>query len=140
MTTTPCIDYQGSKNTNGYGIRGKRPQLQMHRVAYCESRGVSLESIKGYVVRHTCDRPPCVNPEHLLLGTANDNVQDKVDRGRQCYGERNAMARMTDEMVKQMRAMQKELGLSQRRLAKAFGVSQTTAYRVVARKAWAHVT
>jgi hypothetical protein len=41
---------------------------------------------EGQVVRHSCDTPLCINPEHLILGTFLDNIQDKVDRGRCAKG------------------------------------------------------
>ncbi len=53
-----------------------------HRVAYCEANGVTLEAIKGIIVRHTCDNPGCVNPDHLILGSHQDNSNDMVQRGR----------------------------------------------------------
>jgi hypothetical protein len=37
---------------------------------------------KGKVVRHTCDNPSCINPEHLKLGSQPQNIQDMVERGR----------------------------------------------------------
>lgn len=37
---------------------------------------------KGLVVRHSCDNPPCCNPDHLLIGTQQDNVNDMIERGR----------------------------------------------------------
>jgi hypothetical protein len=56
---------------------GKRPA---HRVAWELAHGVSIG--EGLVIRHTCDHPPCVRPDHLLEGTVADNARDAVERGR----------------------------------------------------------
>lgn len=73
-----------SLSHNGYPrvcIDGKWRKL--HRVTYCKHHGLTLDDIQGQVVRHTCDTPNCINPEHLVIGTNADNMQDKVDRDRQ---------------------------------------------------------
>lgn len=58
----------------------------------------------GQVVRHTCDNPLCINPEHLVAGTHADNVQDRVERGRSAKGERNGRAKLTPAQVLEIRA------------------------------------
>lgn len=72
-----CFVWDRSRNTDGYPRMGGN--VKVHRLVYELSSG---EDIKGLVVRHTCDNPKCINPEHLLKGTPRDNVQDRVDRGR----------------------------------------------------------
>jgi hypothetical protein len=66
----------------GYGrIRTsfrKNPMLA-HRVTYMLMNGPIPEDL---VVRHTCDNPPCVRPDHLVVGTSGDNTQDCIERGR----------------------------------------------------------
>ena len=46
----------------------------------------------GMFVCHTCDNPPCCNPEHLFTGTHDDNMADKVAKGRQSRGDTHAAA------------------------------------------------
>ncbi|ACP44084.1 hypothetical protein VPP93_gp13 [Vibrio phage VP93] len=44
--------------------------------------GLKLSEIKHVVVRHTCDNPRCINPDHLIGGTIADNNRDRAERGR----------------------------------------------------------
>lgn len=66
---------------DGYGRidRGGR-ELLLHRYVYSITFGIILEP--GMVVRHKCDNPSCINPEHLELGTQLENMQDKILRNR----------------------------------------------------------
>ena len=58
--------------------------LFTHRVALALELGVPYESLD--VVAHSCDNPPCCNPEHLFVGTVKDNVIDMMNKGRDRYG------------------------------------------------------
>lgn len=76
-----CWNWSGYKNPEGYGhimATGKRV-LKAHRVSYAIYNG---EIPIGMVVRHKCDNPACVNPQHLELGTHADNARDKAVRKR----------------------------------------------------------
>jgi hypothetical protein len=79
-----CIDWQGPTSTNRWGhvlgrVRWKGlPSTVAPRVAYWIIHGDPLPP----EVRHTCDRPICVNPDHLIPGTHADNMRDMVERGR----------------------------------------------------------
>ena len=78
-----CKNWNKGKNRQGYGQRWFQGRNTLaHRAAYCEHHGLSLEAIKGLVIRHTCDNPSCVNPDHLLSGTHKENMEDMVRRGR----------------------------------------------------------
>lgn len=75
-----CIEWAGARNRQGYGITYKDGKgRRAHRVAWEEANGPIPE---GLFVCHSCDNPPCVNSEHLFLGTPNDNVQDMLRKGR----------------------------------------------------------
>lgn len=67
-STGMCVDYYGYKNRDGYGVtyyNGKK--VLAHRLSYCLSKGISIESISGMVIRHKCDNPACVNPGHFVV-------------------------------------------------------------------------
>ena len=75
-----CHIWTGVKNPKGYGVTNfKAKALRAHRVSYTIYNG---EIPYGMLVCHRCDNPPCVNPAHLFLGTASDNEQDKLSKGR----------------------------------------------------------
>src|ERR1035437_755093 len=69
----------------GYGVvyagggRGHEREERAHRVAWALTFGPIPP---GLSVLHKCDNPPCVNPDHLYLGTHQDNMADVVARGR----------------------------------------------------------
>jgi hypothetical protein len=105
-----CWEWTASKSGDGYGafkIKGK--QYSAHRVSYELNHGPIP---KGKCVLHSCDNPLCVNPQHLWLGTHLDNSKDKIFKGRNVItygekvshpGEKNPAAKLTEEIVKQIR-------------------------------------
>lgn len=77
---TGCWLWTGSMDGHGYGqIRDKRKNRAAHRVSM-ELAGVTIDD--GKIVRHKCDTPACVNPDHLIVGTMAENTADMVSRGR----------------------------------------------------------
>jgi predicted metal-binding protein len=80
MALTDCILHPNKPNGMGYGtiwISGKN--VLAHRVAWAKANGPIP---KGMHICHKCDVRNCVNPEHLFLGTAKDNMRDKVSKKR----------------------------------------------------------
>jgi hypothetical protein len=78
-----CWVWTGSLGAKGYGRIGSgargAPTLLAHRVAWGFKHGPIPD---GLFVCHKCDNPPCVNPEHLFLGTNRDNILDCMSKGR----------------------------------------------------------
>lgn len=71
-----CWVWTGPKYPRGYGCCGRG---YAHRVAYERAVGTIPE---GQFVCHRCDNRLCCNPAHLFLGTARDNTQDMIAKGR----------------------------------------------------------
>jgi hypothetical protein len=86
---TGCWNWIGSKVPPlGYGqfyVEGKLTRA--HRFSYKTFVG----DPGLFYVLHSCDNAPCVNPEHLFLGTQQDNMTDKRLKGRQPKGENHVM-------------------------------------------------
>lgn len=117
---TGCWEWQGSKYWDGYGRwQINKVHYLAHRVAYASWHGPVQSTT---VIRHTCDNPACINPEHLIAGTQEENVRDRQDRGRQARGERNGRAKVTADQVRAMR----ESGKGPRELAREYDLSSKT--------------
>jgi hypothetical protein len=89
----------------------------------------------GLVVRHSCDNPGCVNPEHLSLGTDADNTADKVARKRHGYGEKNAPAKLTESQARAIKADRRKLRI----IAAEYGISGSTVSNIRHGQRWRHL-
>ena len=136
-----CIIFTGSLDTSGYGligVGGSGNIRKAHRVAYEDAFGPIPD---GLQVLHRCDFRCCVNPDHMFLGTLQDNMTDRNRKGRQARpkGERHNLHKLTDDAVIEIVRMRKE-GLALTQIANRFGVSKSTVYSVVNGVTWTHIT
>jgi predicted XRE-type DNA-binding protein len=135
-----CWTFTGDINENGYGrisINGRK--MYAHRFSYMIHHDLSSLDIQGIVIRHTCDNPRCVNPNHLLPGTRTDNHKDMVERGRHTIGETHPGVKLNEKTVREIRHLFETHSLSQVELARAFGVHQASIHDIVRRKTWKHI-
>lgn len=116
---------------------------QITHVAWELTHGKPVPS--DVVVRHTCDNPLCVNPEHLLLGTRKDSVNAaiasgalkvKVKEGRKFSDEFNPSRKLTQEEVDDIRCRYKEGNIFQRELAQEYGVTRGNISSIIRGKTW----
>ncbi len=130
---TECWLWTAHRNNDGYGnFRFKGKIEKAHRVAWFLRFGV----MPPLHALHYCDNRACVNPAHLFTGTHQDNMTDRMAKGRQAKGKKNGLSKLTDDVVREIRNSKE----SQRKLAARFGVSSTTIRLARNRKTWTHVS
>ncbi len=122
-----CWLWTGNLTPSGYGIFRLGRDSRANRVAWILSHGAPIPA--GMVIRHTCDTPRCVRPDHLVIGTHLDNQRDSAARGRRPYQRDLAafarkFAKLTDRDVIEIRSIPGRLKNGQREaLAAKFGVT-----------------
>jgi len=162
-----CWEWRGARFQRGagaarvltYGMFTVGPRdIPAHRYSW-EMHSGPIPA--GLFVLHHCDNPPCVNPEHLFIGTAADNSRDMVAKGRQSRanahpargdangarrhpdrlhrGEANGVAILTAAKVRDIRA-RLAAGSSHASVARDFGASKATIGKIARRETWQHVT
>lgn len=149
--TTGCWEWQRARNKKGYGvccIKGR--MFKAHRLSYVIHVGAIP---KGSCLLHSCDNPPCCNPMHLRIGSRAENNRDIIDRGRhvrggtktpkaQCKyerGERHHNARITTEIVQQIRSRYANGGCSYSSLAREFGLRSQHVGKIIRKELWVNV-
>lgn len=139
-----CWEWYGPYDKDGYGvIKRLGKTYRAHRVSYEIRKG---KIPVGLMILHSCDNPQCVNPAHLFPGTAKDNSDDMIRKGRKAVvrgakaqrGSRNTQAKLGGLAVLRIRSRASQ-GESQVKLAREFGVSEATIHLVVTRKSWKHI-
>lgn len=128
---------------------GKRKQVLVYRFSYEHFVGPIPD---GMMVCHKCDNPRCVNPEHLFLGNAKDNMADAASKGRMSSGQRHTgfqpkgegvyCAKLSAEVVRFIREHHspRHEQFSASALARKFGVSVTAIQYAVTGRNWKSVT
>lgn len=134
---TGCIEWIRGAGKAGYGeIRDRGRRMYTHRLSWELHFG---EISEGMEVCHTCDNPPCIAPEHLFIGTHQQNMADSKSKGRHAAGEKNGHARLSESQVRTIRYMISGGLFSQRQIAKAFGVHSPQISRIKNRTTWSHI-
>lgn len=94
-----CWPWPKYKSEKGYGvIIFDGFKFAVHRLSFEHFKGLIP---KGMVVMHDCDNPPCFNPDHLFLGTQQENMEDMVRKGRQRTAGERELRRAEQEAARQ---------------------------------------
>lgn len=130
-----CWMWTGGKDTGGYGtIKVDGVRWRASRYSWFLHRG---EIPAGMCVMHSCDRPACVNPEHLSLGTPLDNAEDRERKGRgnQPKGARNSRSILVESQVREIRVVHAG-GVSIASLSRLLAISEEHIRSIVKGRTW----
>jgi HNH endonuclease len=135
-----CWIWIGAADGKGYGIlTWNGIGARATKVAYELEIGPVPE---GAHMLHACDTPACVRPSHLRPGSHNENVADKVAKGRQTRGIAVNTAKLTEDHVRAIRAAYDQAEVKYgvvKALAAQYGVQVLAIHRIVARTTWKHL-
>jgi hypothetical protein len=147
--STPCrpkaLDFDVNPSTNCWEVVSHKPSskgytrlyiggemVQTHRFVYESFYG---EIPEGLFICHTCDNRVCINPEHLFLGTLQDNVSDMVAKDRQAKGSNIANSKYSEDQIKDI----KYGAAPVKELMNKYGMSKANICKIRQGKLWVHI-
>lgn len=128
-----CWQWRGAFwRRTGYGMFTYQCKTESaHRASYLLHVG---KIPAGMFVLHRCDNRLCVNPEHLWLGTQQDNMRDRSEKGRRAQGVANGQSKLDEAAVREIRSSKKT-----KELADKYGVHRTLIQQIRRGKGWSHI-
>lgn len=136
--TETCWIWTGNINSKGYGrMMLSGYPLTAHRISYVYHNGSIPD---GMFVCHTCDNRKCVNPDHLFLGTIQDNNKDRAVKKRDAdrRGELSPLSRLTANQIVVIREAITR-GYRNKDIQRYFKLSSSHVSAIKYRRRWAHV-
>lgn len=139
---TGCWEWQRARARKGYGVISLfGGALLAHRASFVAFKG----RLPIKLVCHTCDSPPCVNPDHLWDGTEGENTRDMVAKGRhrsgypRREGEAHPRAKLSAEQAEEARRL-RQAGASLTEFTRQCGVSEATMRRAARGLSWKSIS
>lgn len=134
--STECWIWTAGKHDGVYGGFQFEVWTYAHRASWMIHKGPIPENL---LVCHHCDNTLCVNPDHLFLGTDQDNTLDCMAKGRYVVmkGESNGCSKLTEKEVLEIRDLAKHLTHAE--LGRRYGVTGEAVSLIVHRKNWKHI-
>lgn len=120
------MEWSGAKAKRRYGqVRVGAKLIAVHRLLWRLLNGVIPD---GHEVCHRCDNPPCINPQHLFVGTHGDNMVDMARKNR------GSTVRLEDVPIIRERAATERYA----DIARDYGITESTVGQIRRRSSWRH--
>lgn len=133
-----CWNWSGPIHKDGYGFSfWKGKVMGAHRISFGLSN--SFDEIEGRLVCHSCDNRACCNPDHLFIGSTQDNTADRHLKGRTAFGTKIATHKLTLDQVAEVRAMFSTGLYTKADIARKFYVTRQTILAIVTGRTWRSV-
>jgi hypothetical protein len=131
-----CWIWKGTVGNHGYGVSSfASVNMTAHRISWQLYKG---DIPRGLFVLHRCDVRLCVNPDHLFLGSHQENMADCYNKQRNARGDSHGNAKLTCEQVMEIKNTPNNRGAGVF-LSKKFGISQGTVSQIRNGSAWKHL-
>lgn len=137
--SSPCWIWKGGLDGSGYPrIRCQGKRYRAHRLSLAAFRNQQLGQL---LACHHCDTPTCVNPEHLFLGTTQDNVNDKIEKNRinPAKGNNHWKSKLKENDIIHIFLLNAQK-VPYSDIAKRFSVSDACISDIISRNTWKHVS
>ena len=135
VTETGCWLWLLASDKDGYGkVQINKKHIRAHRWSWILHFGEIPANLQ---VLHRCDVPACVNPDHLFLGTNQDNNADKIQKGREYKLPLYRHPKITEEDVSEIRRLRGIVRIVD--LASRFGLHHSQISRIQNNKYWKHL-
>jgi len=129
-----CWIWTGSCFHDGYGQFGiEKTMVRAHRWVW---KLINGDIPDGMFICHYCDTPSCVNPRHLFAGTPQENTRDMLKKGRANSPTGEGNAKLTLQIVNEIRYRHTKERLTNRELGEIYGVNGSQISKIINRKQW----
>lgn len=133
---TGCWEWIACIGTNGYGAIGfNGKKTSAHRIAY---ELFNNEIPEGMHVCHRCDNRKCVNPDHLFIGTRQDNMDDMKSKKRQVYGEKHPSTQFSEQDIFNIFEKYSK-GMSALGISREYQCERTQIWQILTGRTWKYL-
>tara|TARA_R100001463_G_scaffold3271_1_gene13454 strand:- start:2535 stop:3020 length:486 start_codon:yes stop_codon:yes gene_type:complete len=131
-----CLVWTGAKHRQGYGMSRVNGKMTTVHQAIGKEKYGAPENTRVHKFTHTCGNILCCNPEHIVL-TTHQQVMEKASKHRKPKRCLNGV--ITEQDIRDIRAMPYENWANAKRIAKGYGISPITVVRIIKRETYANI-